>query len=216
MDKYRNQYRTTSTRLQNWNYGWNGAYFITLCCKNQCHCFGEISEGKMQLSAIGVIADVLWYEIKNHAKDIILGEFIVMPNHIHGIVVLENADGDSDSDADDVETRHALSLQPQPQTQPQPQSIGQKRFQNQGKNTLSSIIGSYKSAVTKHAHRLDFDFLWQPRFYDHIIRNEKSYHQIADYIKNNPAKWDMDKLNGGIGNKILEPSPEYGLEVWMV
>ncbi len=130
-----------------------------------------------------------------------------MPNHIHGIVVLENGD-----DVAAVETRHALSLQPQPQTQ----SIGQKRFQNQGKNTLSSIIGGYKSAVTKHAHRLDFEFSWQPRFYDHVIRNEKSYHQIADYIKNNPAKWDLDKLNGGIGNKVLEPSPEYGLEPWMV
>jgi REP element-mobilizing transposase RayT len=187
--------------LQNWDYGWNGAYFITICCNNQCHFFGEITNEGLQLSAIGVIADVLWYEIKNHAKNLQLAEFVVMPNHIHGIIILENGDIDVD-----VETRHALSLQTQ-----QP-LIGQKRFQNQGKNTISSIIGGYKSAVTKHAHRLNFEFSWQSRFYDHVICNEESYRQISDYINNNPATWGLDKLNGGVGNKVMEPPLKYGFK----
>jgi len=78
--------------------------------------------------------------------------------------------------------------------QTQQQTIGQKRFQNQGKNTVSSIIGSYKSAVTKHAHRLGYNFAWQSRFYDHIIRNNESFNKISEYIIENPKNWEQDKF----------------------
>lgn len=101
-----------------------------------------------------------------------------------------------------------MSLQSN-QYQQSHKTIGQKRFQNQGKNTISSIIGSYKSAVTKHAHRLVFDFAWQPRFYDHIIRNETEYNRITQYIIDNPKKWETDTLNGGVGNKIMENKQAY-------
>jgi len=74
------------------------------------------------------------------------------------------------------------------------QTIGQQRFQNIGKNSVSSIIGSYKSAVTKHAHRLGFEFAWQTRFHDHIIRDEKSFNTISNYIINNPVNWQEDKF----------------------
>ena len=192
--KYKNKYRTTSKRLQNWDYGWAGAYFITICTKNMVNYFGEIVDGQMKLSPIGVIADILWHEIKNHAKNVRLGEFVVMPNHIHGILILDGGGRDVD-------------VQQQP---------GQQRFQNQGKNTVSSIIGGYKSAVTKHARRLGFEFAWQPSFWDHVIRNEGEHQRIAQYIINNPEKWEMDKLNGGSGNIVLEPRIEYGEEIWMV
>ena len=108
MEKYQNKYRTTSTRLQNWDYQWRGAYFITICTHNRAHYFGEINNDKMQLFNIGIIADVLWYEIKNHAHNVELGEFIVMPNHIHGILILNNDDVKHGNG--NVETRHALSL----------------------------------------------------------------------------------------------------------
>jgi len=85
-----------------------------------------------------------------------------------------------------VETRHALSQHGQ--------HIGQGRFQNQGKNSISSIVGSYKSAVTKHAHRLGFTFKWQAGFYDHIIRNQESFNKIDEYISGNPKTWHDDKL----------------------
>ncbi len=189
MEKYHNKYRIETARLQYWNYGWNGAYFITICTQNREPYFGDIIDGKMELSNIGIIADILWYEIKNHTQNIDLGRFIVMPNHIHGILILNDTDDNTDNnDNNTVETGHALSLQ-----QPQ-QTIGQKRFQNQGKNTVSSIIGGYKSAVTKHTHRLGYDFAWQTRFYDHIIRNEKSFNKISEYIINNPINWENDKL----------------------
>lgn len=164
----------------------------------------------------------MWYEIKNHAKNIELGDFIVMPNHVHGIITLNEQNPAYKSDTeiinvppvetrhalspnktnDDsaVETRHVLSLQNDDQTIETrhalslPKTPAQQRFQNQGKNTLSSIIGGYKASVTKHANRLKLDFAWQPRFYDHIIRNEESFQTISNYIVNNPQNWSQDKF----------------------
>ena len=193
-DKFKNKYRIASARLQNWDYGWPGAYFITICTHNKEHYFGYVKNSKMVFSKIGVIANVLWYEIKNHTNNVYLDEFVVMPNHIHGIIILNNDDikNDDDNDNDNVvETRHALSL-----PIPKQQIIGQKRFQNQGKNTVSSIIGSYKSAVTKHCNRLGYQFAWQSRFYDRIIRNEKAFQTIKNYIINKPLKWGEDKFHG--------------------
>jgi len=202
MDNYKNKYRIPSARLQSWDYRWNAAYFITICTHNREHYFGKINNVKMELSPIGILADVFWHEIKNHAKNIELGKFVVMPNHVHGVLILNNDDNrndiGNDNDNGNVETRHALSL-PSPPSQPsqppqQQKTIGQKRFQNQGKNTVSSIIGSYKSAVTKHAHRLNHEFKWQSRFYDHIIRNDKLFIKISEYILNNPINWFEDKF----------------------
>lgn len=206
-NKFQNKYRTASIRLQNWDYRWTAAYFITICTQNREHYFGEIADGEMNLSPIGIIADILWYEIKNHANNVELDAFVVMPNHIHGILILNGGDETMttvDNTATIAETGHALSLrsspprssspQQPPRSSPQPPTIGQQRFQNIGKNSVSSIIGSYKSAVTKHARRLGFDFAWQRLFYDHIIRDEQSFRRIQNYIINNPIKWDEDKF----------------------
>ena len=167
--KYKNRYRIQSSRLQNWDYAWNGAYFVTICSKDKQHYFGEIIDGEMRLSNMGVLADVFWHEIKNHTENVELGGFVVMPNHIHGILLLH---GNKCND----------------------KSYRQERFQNQGKNTVSAIIGSYKSAVTKHANRLNIPFYWQSRFYDHIIRDENKLMTISEYISNNPMNWEMDKF----------------------
>ncbi len=157
---------------QKWDYSWSGRYFITICTKNRVHYFGQIRDGKMILSNVGVIADILWYEIKNHAKNVELDAFIVMPNHIHGILILKN---DKIIDIKD-------------------ESPGQKRFRNPGKNTVSSIIGSYKSAVSRHAHRLGYDFEWQSRFWDVIIRSDEQFYRVRNYIKNNVKNWNEDKF----------------------
>lgn len=168
-EKFQNNYRVPSARLQHWDYRWAAAYFITICTQDREHFFGEIRNGKMILSGAGILADVFWHEIKHHAINIELGEFVVMPNHVHGILILNGSPNGGDNEktnendnADDdatVETRHALSLQSPPKSNPQspqspqpPKTIGQQRFQNQGKNSVSSIIGSYKSAVTRHAN----------------------------------------------------------------
>jgi hypothetical protein len=87
--KFKGKYRTESARLQGWDYGCDAAYFITICTKNREPYFGSIKNGKMQVSSVGAIAYVLWFEITNHAKNIELGEFVVMPNHVHGILILD-------------------------------------------------------------------------------------------------------------------------------
>jgi len=215
-DKYKNRFRIKSTRLQNWDYGWDGAYFITICTQNRKNYFGQIKNGQMQLSNIGVIANILWYEIKNHARNIQLGEFIIMPNHIHGILILNN--GNNSNNGNTVETGHALSLPQYPPSDSlqKHKTIGQNRFQNIGKNTISSIVGGYKSAVTKHAHRLNFTFKWQRNYWEHIIRNENEYKHISQYIIDNPIKWENDKLNDGKGNIVKEPSSGYNNKNWMI
>lgn len=178
MDKFKDKYRISPIRMQKWNYGWDAAYFITICTKNKLCYFGEVSEGKMNLSNVGVLADVLWFEISNHARNVELGPFVVMPNHVHGVIVLK-------------ENNSFVTNKGENESRPDI-PIGKTRFQSQGKNTVSSIIGSYKSAVTKHARRLGYDFFWQSRFYDHIIRNKQSYDKIAHYIFTNPEKWNLD------------------------
>ena len=125
----------------------------------------------MILSPVGVLANVFWHEIPNHAPNVELGAFVVMPDHFHGILILSPPNSN-------LEKRRALS--------PQPAAY---RFQNQGKNTVSALVGSYKSAVTRHANRLGLEFAWQPRFHDHIIQNDAEYQRINDYIENNPLKW---------------------------
>ena len=191
--KYRNIYRISSTRLQNWDYGWNAIYFVTICTKDRNHYFGEIADGKMRLSPVGAIADVLWYELKNHFDDIDTDAFVVMPNHIHGIIAINNMNnGDNNKNGDNGKncrdnacvvstTNHNVT-------------IGQQRFQHQGTKTLSSIVGSYKSAVSRHAHRLGYDFAWQSRFYDNIIFNDQAMLRIQSYINNNPTNWKEDRF----------------------
>ena len=99
-DKFQNKYRITSSRLKNWDYRTSAAYFITICTANRTHFFGEIVNQKMVLSNTGVIADILWHHIPNHAPNVSLGEFVVMPNHIHGILILNQPD---DGDANDID-----------------------------------------------------------------------------------------------------------------
>ena len=159
----------------------------------------------MLLSHVGLLADVMWHEITNHAEQVELGEFVVMPNHIHCILILhenENNIGNENENeyaTNNVETRHALSLQTQQTQQTSttsqtPQTPGQKRFRNPGKNTVSSIMGSYKSEVTKHAHRLGYEFGWQSRMWDHIVFNDESFIRITEYIQTNPQNWKDDKF----------------------
>ena len=195
MERFQHKYRIASARAAWWDYGWAGAYFITICTAQRHHYFGNIDHSRMQLSPVGILADVFWHEIRHHAQQVELGAFVVMPNHIHGILILNNDDGNNGNVNANVnvvvETRHTLSLPiPVPPT-PLPSS---QRFQNQSKNTVSSIIGGYKSAVTKHAHRLGFEFGWQARFHDHIIRNDAEYQRINDYIEQNPERWYADKF----------------------
>ena len=176
-EKYKHKYRIKSARLQSWDYRWSGAYFITICTQDNIQFFGEVIDGEMCLSHVGVIADVFWYEIRNHAKNVQLGNFVVMPNHVHGILII-NQDVKTDLTYSNPDNKTMASISPK-------------------QGSVSSTIRSYKSAVTRHARRLGYEFSWQPRFHDHIIRNENSFNQIVDYINTNPKRWKEDKFYVG-------------------
>ena len=189
MEKYKGKYRIESARLKTWDYGSNAQYFVTICTHNRQYFFGDIHEGKMELSAIGHIANSCWHEIPNHFPFVELGAHIVMPNHVHGIITINKSDDGCD-DERNVETQNFASLPTAstPTTQPK------NKFGPQSKN-LASIIRGFKIGVTKNARLIHAYFAWQSRYHDHVIRDDKSFQNISNYIINNPMHWAEDKFN---------------------
>ncbi|MFN9319471.1 MAG: transposase [Chitinophagales bacterium] len=200
MDKFNNQYRISSARLAGYDYFQNGSYFITICTKNRIHYFGEIVDRKMILNEIGNLAHEYWQEIPNHFSYIELANFVVMPNHIHGILIIyKNTDNGYDRtlqvDIPSVETLQGFSVETLQCNVSTDTVKNQKMAEISPKSgTISSIIRSYKSIVTKHARYIKPEFEWQSRFHDHIIRNEPSFNNIQNYIENNPANWKQDNF----------------------
>jgi len=184
-DKFQHIYRIPSARAEWWNYGWNAAYFVTICTQNRECYFGDAIDGKIKMSEIGIIAEQEWFKTPAIRPDmnIKLDEFIVMPNHIHGIIKI----GDNQ-----YNKRNAV-INDDIETNTNAQSDTKNKFAPQSKN-LASIIRGFKSAVTNQAHLIHAEFAWQSRFHEHIIRNEESFHRISEYIRNNPAKWQTDQF----------------------
>jgi REP element-mobilizing transposase RayT len=189
MDKFQNKYRIPSARAQWWDYSSNAAYFITVCTQGRMHYFGEIKNHKMILSELGKSAETCWYDIPNHFPFIQLGAFVTMPNHIHGIIIIDKTENTTQF----VETQNFASLQQQSQQQSQPQLSSKNKFGPQSQN-LASIVRGYKIGVTKQSKTICPDFQWQSRFHDHIIRDDNEYQRINDYIETNPLNWEQDKF----------------------
>ena len=213
MSKFRNKYRVESARLEGYDYSSEGMYFITINTERHQRYFGKIVEGKMLPTEIGKIAHEEWFrtlEIRND-MNLQLHEFVVMPNHIHGIIEIgknkfnvthprrdathgvshkdHNIDkidslGNDENFVRDIDATHGVSHKDQ-------KLVYKNTFSPQSKN-IASIIRGYKSAVTKHAHILGKEFSWQTRYYDHIIRDYKEYTRIANYIKFNVDNWAKD------------------------
>jgi putative transposase len=162
--KFKGKYRIASGRLEGWDYHAPGYYFVTICTTNRVSYFGRICEDKMQLSKIGKIAVTNLERIAQIYQNACLDVWVVMPNHVHAIIVLGEKR---------VETPHwGIST----------------------RAALGVVINQYKSACMKKIRTEGFtNFAWQARFYDHIIRNEKSLDKIREYINNNPGLWTEDE-----------------------
>ncbi|WP_445716046.1 transposase [Flavobacterium sp.] len=177
-NKFQNKYRIPFARLQTWDYANNGAYFITICTQNREHFFGQIKNKEMRLSEIGKLAAQFWYEIPNHFPMVELGNFVVMPNHVHGILIIDNSQTS-------VETRLIASLQG-----------GTGGFSGDKNpmicDSISKIVRWYKGRCSFEFRQINPNFGWQSRFHDHIIRNSKSFDTIQNYIEQNPLKWKED------------------------
>lgn len=157
-------YNRKPARLKSWDYSNPHWYFTTICTDNHKNFLGEVQNGKTKLNDPGIFANKCLTEIPQHYKNVELDFYVIMPNHIHVIIILNS----------DV--------------------VGLIHDSTPRKNTLGNVIGSYKSAVTKWARGNGFNnFKWQRGFYDRIIRNEKELYQIRKYIEQNPLKWDLEK-----------------------
>jgi len=138
----------------------------------ECY-FGEIIKGQMNLSEIGEIADKYWKTIPKHFSFVLLDEYVIMPNHMHGIIIINvpyHSDKRNENHDTDVETLHATSLHG---SNPDPDGNKNEKMAeiSPKPGSLSTIIRSYKSTVTKYARKIHPDFAWQTRFFDHVIRN---------------------------------------------
>ncbi len=172
-----------SIRLKGYDYSQEGLYFVTICCHNRMCLFGEIVNDEMVLNGFGKIANNCWIEIPKHFPNAVLHEHIVMPNHVHGIIELQPLVGNQN--APNVGAENFLPLQQQ----------SQNEFQKMIPRSIGSIVKGYKIGVTKWMrNNTDIETVWQRNYHEHIIRNEQSYHNIANYILNNPAKWVEDKF----------------------
>ena len=207
MKKYKDKYRIASARAQWWDYGANGLYFVTICCHNRVCWFGDVVDGEMILSKIGEIAESEWLKTFDMRPDMNLwmGEYVVMPNHFHAIIgigdnryntqrrdamhcVSTSMNVDETTDNGETTTNNKNDTNNIQSSQPK------NKFGPQSKN-LASIIRGFKIGVTKNARQINPVFKWQARYHDHIIRDEKSYCNISNYIENNPKKWDTDKFH---------------------
>ena len=163
-----------SIRLKGYDYSKTGAYFVTICAQNRVCLFGNIVDGKMMLNQFGQIVDVVWNDLPNHYPHIQLDIYCIMPNHFHGIVML----------TDTVGAIHELPLQ-----------MSQQQRRNM---LLPKLIGRFKMLSSKQINQSRHTTgtkLWQRNYYEHIIRDEKDYNRICEYIKNNPLKWELDSLH---------------------
>jgi putative transposase len=170
--------RRRSIRLVAYNYSLPGAYFVTICIKDRKSILGNIKNGNVDLSPIGEIAHQCWKEIPNHFNYVELDAYIVMPNHLHGIIILNKDCRGVQLNARKKKTSNFYK------------SISPERV------TLSVIIRTYKAAVTTKCRKRKYHFLeWQRNYYEHIVRNEDVLSRIREYIVNNPLQWKFDKEN---------------------
>jgi len=177
-DKFRNKFRIETTRLTDYDYSSYGAYFITICIDKFKQYFGKIENERVILSEIGSFAERCWNEILDHFSFVQSDEFVIMPNHVHGTIIIDSACCRDFACYISTETKNEGMSKISPK-----------------KGTISSVIRSYKSAVTKSCNANQIPFKWQPGFYEHVIRNNEDLKLTREYIVNNPVKWHLDKYN---------------------
>ncbi len=204
MSLYRNKYRRESTRLQGWNYSDPGYYYVTICVNDRCPVLGHVKNGRMQLSKFGKIVAEEWRKIGSIYNNVKLDEWVVMPNHFHGILVITDDESVANGPVatihelslqnptqHTVETIHELSLR-EPPPPPRVVRINRRRM------LLSKIIGRFKMRSAKRINvkrKCPGKPFWQSSFYDHIIKDNLSLERIRAYIRNNPKAWNRDRNN---------------------
>lgn len=167
-----------SIRLQGYDYGQDGAYFVTICAHQRMCIFGDVIGDSMHLNDWGMMVTTEWERTAILREYVALDAFVVMPNHIHGIMMIQKHTG-----------RGMMHHAP---TEPL-----KREFSKPAAHSLPSIIGAFKSAVTRRIRRLPdgaHATIWQRNYYEHVIRNESSLNHLRKYILHNPMRWQTDSL----------------------
>jgi REP element-mobilizing transposase RayT len=174
--RFRDEYRVESDRLQDWDYSDSAWYHVTICTKNKEPFFGEIVEEEMRLSPLGMIVEEEWKRTEHLRPNVSLDEFTIMPNHFHAILQIAS---DHHMKTESVETpRWGVSATELRQWKP---------------GTLGAIINQFKGICTKRIRSIDHpEFAWQRGYYDHIIRDDGDLRRIRRHIRLNPVKWSLD------------------------
>lgn len=213
-----------SIRLKGYDYSQEGMYFITINVQDRVRIFGEIVNGEMHLNELGKIAYNEWMHTPEIRKNVELGAFIVMPDHIHGIIIINDTDDSSkgvlytpvshtpvshthDDDRSDRDVSHmsdidrGVSYTPDKDRSPDIDrgvcDTPQRPPLRSPSRTIGAIIRGYKSSVTRKINEMRNSngfVVWQRNYWEHIIRDYRAFDAISDYITNNPKKWDVDKL----------------------
>ena len=176
--------RRRSVRLRGFDYAYRGFFFVTLCTHDKQHTFGKITNYKTRLSVVGKIVETCWKAIPEHFPNVYLDESVIMPNHLHGIIVIRYPKGH------DPAGRGTACRAP---------TTFDASYEGFGKpvaGSLPTIIRSFKSAVTKRVNALAIDKkspVWQRSYFEHVIRDEDSLNKIRNYIWENPIHWWQDE-----------------------
>ena len=183
-----------SIRLKGYDYSQAGAYFITISAQNRKCLFGKVVNGEMVCSDLGRIASESWLWMGNRYDHIILDAWVIMPNHLHGILVIADGRG------------------------------GSRTAPTDNRKPLGRLIGAFKTVSTKRVNKMRRTpevKLWQRNYYEHIVRNENELNRIREYIVNNPMQWELDRENPDVvavrePPLHREPPLPYGDEPWRI
>jgi len=168
-------------RLKRWDYSDSGWYFITICTQGRKKIFGDIRDNRIIFNSHGNIISNVWLNIQNKFNNVEIDEFQIIPNHIHGIIVIRNTKPFVGAKFISPETYGNLK--------------GDLKIAPTTKTSLSMIIKWFKSISTINIRKTINVFQWQKSFYDHIIRNEFDLNRIRQYIRDNPINWETDRNN---------------------
>ena len=187
-------YHRKSIRLRGYDYSQAGAYFVTICTKSKEYLFGDVVEGGMRLNEVGKMVQMIWDELPKYYQGVAINAFQIMPNHVHGIIILKHQN---------------FSVGAGPRACPK-NAAGPRACSSTGQPqgvaptiSLSDVVHRFKSLTTTRYRQVVKNYglplfhgqFWQRNYYEHIIRNDVELNRIREYIQNNPFKWHLDREN---------------------
>jgi putative transposase len=182
-----NIHHRQSIRITNHDYSQSGAYFITVCTHQRAHMFGEIIDGRMVLNGAGLIVQNCWHKISTHFSMAFMDEWVIMPNHMHGIIVINNVGAIHESPNEKPRNIRAIHESPLQMT-----IIARRNM------IIPKLIGRFKMQAAKQINtrrNTPGIPIWQRNYWERIIRDEHEMQSVRQYICNNPAQWPQDDLN---------------------